>query len=361
MVERTDLYWNRVPEGRDTFDLNSIRDGQVVVIENPTNGPGSGIFYIFTYIANINGKRHHFQAAYNATTGAAYKRVYVGGTWSSWSAWDPSGAITELALSAGSQTAPSLSFVGDSNTGMWAPAADTIAFSTGSAERLRITSSGHVGIGVNPTVRLSVADSSAVAVPVGRFTGGSGGTFGAVDIWANSSIVGFGSVIVGQDFKVFVDNNSARGLTVQNTTGNIVGSAAVQATHYYLGGITSSHPSIRRSSAELHGRLGDDSAFCNVVGAVLEAKTSVKFADATTQTTAFAPHTGSTALTTSLPIGHTILVNTTSAVDKNSTTTIYAGSSSSDSYNIAGTGSALTGTWRARGSIGGNTIYERVA
>jgi hypothetical protein len=45
-------------------------------------------------------------------------------------------------FSAGTALLPSLIPSGDTNTGMWFPAADTIAFSTGGSERLRITSTG---------------------------------------------------------------------------------------------------------------------------------------------------------------------------------------------------------------------------
>ena len=42
---------------------------------------------------------------------------------------------------------PSITFTGDLNTGIWSPAADTIAFSEGGVEAMRIDSSGRVGIG----------------------------------------------------------------------------------------------------------------------------------------------------------------------------------------------------------------------
>ena len=53
------------------------------------------------------------------------------------------------AFSAGTALLPSLIPSGDTNTGMWFPAADTIAASTGGTERLRITSAGRVGIGTS--------------------------------------------------------------------------------------------------------------------------------------------------------------------------------------------------------------------
>ena len=42
---------------------------------------------------------------------------------------------------------PSITFTGDLNTGFWSPTADTIAASTGGSERLRIDSSGRLGLG----------------------------------------------------------------------------------------------------------------------------------------------------------------------------------------------------------------------
>ena len=47
---------------------------------------------------------------------------------------------------------PVLSFMGDTNTGIFHPAADTLAISTNSTERLRINNTGEVGIGVTPKV-----------------------------------------------------------------------------------------------------------------------------------------------------------------------------------------------------------------
>jgi len=62
-------------------------------------------------------------------------------------------------VAAGSTAAPSISPAGDSDTGIFFPSADTIAFGEGGAEALRINSSGNVGIGTNnPTSKLTVGD-----------------------------------------------------------------------------------------------------------------------------------------------------------------------------------------------------------
>jgi len=66
-----------------------------------------------------------------------------------------------LTAAAGSAAAPTIAATGDTNTGIFFPAADTIAFSEGGAEAMRIDSSGNVGIGTSsPTNKLHVSSSS---------------------------------------------------------------------------------------------------------------------------------------------------------------------------------------------------------
>ena len=59
-------------------------------------------------------------------------------------------------IAAGTALLPALTTTGDTNTGFWFPAADTIAASTGGTERIRITSGGLFGIACTPTRQLSV-------------------------------------------------------------------------------------------------------------------------------------------------------------------------------------------------------------
>jgi hypothetical protein len=62
---------------------------------------------------------------------------------------------------AGAAATPSIAASGDLNTGMFFPAADTIAFSEGGAEAMRINSSGQVGIGSTNPNRTLVLDATS--------------------------------------------------------------------------------------------------------------------------------------------------------------------------------------------------------
>ena len=64
------------------------------------------------------------------------------------------GAITPSSVStgvvthsAGTALLPSVTTTGDTNTGVWFPAADTVGLSTGGIERVRVDSAGNVGLG----------------------------------------------------------------------------------------------------------------------------------------------------------------------------------------------------------------------
>lgn len=71
-------------------------------------------------------------------------------------------SATSVANGLGAVGTPSYTFTGDTNTGMWSPAANTVAVSTDGSECLRVTASGDVGIGTStPANRLAVQDNTA--------------------------------------------------------------------------------------------------------------------------------------------------------------------------------------------------------
>ncbi len=82
---------------------------------------------------------------------------------------------------AGSASAPSITANGDTNTGIFFPAADTVGISTGGTERARVDSSGNLGLGVTPSawastwkpVQLALTGFVAGRTDAERFYAGS--------------------------------------------------------------------------------------------------------------------------------------------------------------------------------------------
>jgi hypothetical protein len=82
------------------------------------------------------------------------------------------GSTVPFAL--GSAAAPSITFTGDTNTGIFSPGADSIGFAEGGVEIARFDSSGNFGLGTaSPSYSLDVRRASAGAVA--RFTGSTDG------------------------------------------------------------------------------------------------------------------------------------------------------------------------------------------
>jgi hypothetical protein len=143
--------------------------GALVFANSPTlvtpalGTPASGVVTNLTGTASIN---------INGTVGA---------TTASTGAFTTLSATGVTTVQAGTAAAPAITTSGDTNTGIFFPAADTIAFSEGGTEAMRIDSAGNVGIGTSsnsPAYKLDVSNTGAVGATVdaARFFSGAGGT-----------------------------------------------------------------------------------------------------------------------------------------------------------------------------------------
>ena len=116
----------------------------------------------------------------NAATGGAPVLSATGGDTNIGIALTPKGT-GGVVFPAGTAAAPAITTSGDTNTGIFFPAADTIAFSEGGVEAMRLDSAGNMGLGVTPSAW--------------------GSTFKVVDVTATASFLGSGT-------SAFVANNA---------------------------------------------------------------------------------------------------------------------------------------------------------
>jgi hypothetical protein len=135
-------------------------------------------------------------AGFIGSSGLSVRIIYQtsGATWT-WIQYFPNdpetrylklagGTLTgALASTLGTAALPSLTFAGDTNTGIYSPGADQVAISTNSSQRLVVDATGQVGIAASvPSNTLSLGDVGAISQDTnslyvgGNFTG-TGGNF----------------------------------------------------------------------------------------------------------------------------------------------------------------------------------------
>jgi hypothetical protein len=175
--------------------------------------------------------------------------------------------ITDPLLpAAGTAALPAFSTSGDTNTGIFFPAADTIAFSKGGVEAMRIDSSGNVGIGTNtPGAALHVAGAiQAGPTGSGVLSGLFNNIYGIVKLHGSTGgILDFSTS--GSAFKgrIIYDNatnfmsfstNGAEAMRVTSAGGVVVGTtAALSGAKFSVNGAI--------ASTGYKARAGDNGAF----------------------------------------------------------------------------------------------------
>jgi hypothetical protein len=131
---------------------------------------------------------------------------------------DESGAefINAGQVAAGSATAPAVYPASDTNTGIFFPAADTIAFTEGGVESMRINASGNVGIGTNDPQQLLHLSGG---VPDIRYTDTTGAEWRAGN---NNGVFRFVNQTTGEEhFRIAADGQIGFGGANYGTAGQV--------------------------------------------------------------------------------------------------------------------------------------------
>ena len=185
----------------------------------------------------------------------------VGATTPSTGAFTTLSASGVATFSAGSAAAPAITTSGDTNNGIFFPAADVTAISTAGTERMRVDASGNLGLGVTPSAWSGI---KAIQITNGATLGGDGSNFYQT---ANAFYDGTNWKYIGSNFACYVGTGLGNFIwytAASGTAGATVSfSERLRITNAGLltfGGTTSSFPALKRSSTTLQVRLADDSA-----------------------------------------------------------------------------------------------------
>lgn len=235
----------------------------------------------------------------------------------------------QATFAAGTVADPAITTTGDTNTGIFFPAADTIAFAEGGAEAMRIDSSGNVGIGTSsPAYKLHALENIVGNVWIGSQNTNAGG---------NAGFIAYNSAAANQPYCA---------LSQQPTFAILQASTANNPMTIYTAG--SERMRIHASGGVSIGNTTDPSAGnLSVTGKISDSKGDVRAAPINSKTAAYVLVAGDAGQTISITTGG-VTVNA-SVLSAGDMVSIFNNSGSSQtitqgtSVTLRLTGTATTG------------------
>lgn len=186
--------------GKATTDTLTNKTLTSPVLTTPALGtPASGVVTNLTGTASIN---------INGTVGATTPTT---------GAFTTVSATGVTTVQAGTAAAPAITTTGDTNTGIFFPAADTIAFTEGGAEAMRMDSSGNFLVGTtssNGKTTITTSTTSQRSLYVSQTAATSNESTPAARFTKSSA-----TTTTGQVFVEFTVNNDAAGSGQINANG----------------------------------------------------------------------------------------------------------------------------------------------
>jgi len=132
----------------------------------------------------------------------------------------------QLTILTGSATTPSLSVVNDTNTGIFFPTSDTIAFTEGGVEVMRINSSSNIGIGTQtPSQKLEVSGNVSATAFISTIASGTA----PFTVSSTTSVVNLNADLLdGQHGTYYLDYTNITGKpTISDARVNILSGAGL--------------------------------------------------------------------------------------------------------------------------------------
>lgn len=232
---------------------------------------------------------HQIALVYTTDQGSTWLQVSVTGISPNltYSLIGTSDVSSVFIAAAGSAAAPSYTFSGDLDTGMYLSAANTVAFSTGGTLRAAISSAGlavtgaitattSIGATTAVTAGTTVTAGTGITSTTGAITATAGAVVAGTTVTAGTGITSTTGAITATAGAVVAGTTVTAGTGITSTTGNIVATAGnVTAGSSGAAGTLTSFPATAANGSLIISALNAGGAFNTTIRNSVMGQSSV--------------------------------------------------------------------------------------